>query len=378
MRYIILIIVIFIFTGFAKSQEADTFYLHYPVSKYDTIIYKRIIDYNKGANLYHVQDYFENGQIQMQATYSKFNRNIKESFWCNYRTNTKQGVYQEWFENGKIKFIGNYKNGLRQGVSNRWVENGQMIEEDNWVNGQLHGNAKYWTEKGELQYNLVFEHGLKTNPKNVNYHYLPYLPSDYELDSTRRWPLIIYLHGGSHRGTDLNKLYTYGIPDQIYRGREFPFIIVSPQCPKYMWWSSDDWFENFYNEITTQYRVDTNRIYLTGFSLGGSGTWYLAAKFPDKFAAIAPIAGATSHINFIDDNINELVDIPIWTFHGNVDNMVPSEETERIIKRLEGKNKELKLTIEPNIGHWVNWVVYPGQDIYDWFLEHDKGVKDNY
>ena len=154
-------------SGHLKSQEIDTFYLHHPISKYDTVVYKRIIEYNKDTNLYHVQDYFENGQIQMQGTYSKFDRNVKESLWCNYRTNTKQGLYQEWFRNGQIKFIGNYKNGLRIGVSNRWAENGQKIEEDNWLNNQVHGSAKYWTEQGELQYDLIFKRGLNLNPKNV-------------------------------------------------------------------------------------------------------------------------------------------------------------------------------------------------------------------
>jgi len=377
MKQTALIILSFLLTGMLKSQEIDTFYLHYPVSKYDTIIYKRIIEFNADINLYHVRDYFESGQIQMQGTYSKFDKNIKESFWCNYRTNTKQGLYEEWFEDGKIKFIGNYINGLRNGLSNRWAENGQIIEEDNWTNGQLNGDAKYWTEQGELKYEVTFVHGLKQNPEDINYHYLPYVPSDYDADTAKRWPLIIYLHGGSMRGTDLDKLYTYGIPDQIYRGRYFPFVIISPQCSKYMWWSSDDWFENLYNEIKAKYRVDTNRVYLTGFSLGGSGTWYLAAKFPEKFAAIAPIAGATSHMDFIDNSINNLYDIPIWAFHGKIDNMVPFEETERIINKLEGKNKHLRFTVEPDVGHWIEWLVYPGEELYDWFLKYDKSLDSN-
>ena len=377
MRHTTIIIFFFFFSGLLKSQEVDTFYLHYPISKYDTVIYKRIIEFNLDANLYHVRDYFENGQIQMQGTYSKFDKNIKESFWCNYRTNTKQGVYEEWFEDGKIKFIGNYINGLRTGLSNRWAENGQMIEEDNWINGQLNGKAKYWTEQGELQYDVTFIHGLKQNPENVNYHYLPYLPRDYDNDTTKSWPLIIYLHGGSHRGTDLNVLYTYGIPDQIHRGRDFPFIIISPQCHKYMWWSSDAWFENLYNEIRNKYRVDTNRVYLTGFSLGGSGTWYLAAKYPEIFTAIAPIAGATSHMDYIDNHIDNLINIPIWAFHGETDNMAPSEETMRIIEKLDRYNKDLKVTIEPNVGHWINWLVYPEKELYEWFLKYDKRLEKN-
>jgi predicted peptidase len=247
-----------------------------------------------------------------------------------------------------------------------------MEAKENWLNGQLHGKVKYWTKEGDLQFNLTFNHGLNQNPKDVHYQYLRYLPKNYKTDTLKKWPLIIYLHGGSDRGNDLNKLYSSGIPDQIFRGREFPFIIISPQCPEHIRWSTDNWFENFFEEVTGRYRIDTNRVYLTGFSLGGSGTWYLAAKYPDKFAAIAPISGFTSHMDFIDDNIDKLSNIPIWAFHGKIDNVVPFEETERIIIKLTGKNNELKFTIEPGVGHWIHWLIYPNQELYDWFLKHDK------
>jgi predicted peptidase len=271
--------------------------------------------------------------------------------------------------------VGNYKNGLRNGISTSWYKNGQKEAEENWLKGQLHGNTKYWTEKGDLQFDLSFDHGINKNPKNVHYQYLSYAPKDYSADTLKMWPVIIYLHGGSDRGTDLNKLYSNGIPDQIYRGREFPFIIIAPQCPEHIRFSTDNWFENFYKEITVKYRIDTNRVYLTGMSLGGSGTWYIAAKYSDKFAAIAPMSGFTSHLDFIDNNIDKLIDIPIWAFHGKIDNVVPFEETERIVKKLDGKNKDLKFTIEPQVGHWINWLIYPNQELYDWFLKHDKGLK---
>jgi predicted peptidase len=238
----------------------------------------------------------------------------------------------------------------------------------------MHGSAKYWTEKGDLQSDLTLNHGQNLNPRDVQYHYLPYLPKDYNTDTLKKWPLIIYLHGGSDRGTDLKKLYASGIPDQIYRGREFPFIIISPQCPQFIRWSTDNWFENFYKEITTKYRIDKNKIYVTGFSLGGDGTWYLAAKYPDIFAAIAPMSGFTSHTDYLDNNVDKLIYMPIWAFHGKIDNVVPFEETERIIKKLERKNKDLKFSIEPEVGHWIHWLVYPKQELYDWFLKHDKGL----
>lgn len=361
--------------GVLMAQEIDTFTLHYPAAKNKTIIYKRVIEYDTFKRLYHVKDYFENGQVQMDAFYSTFDKHVKEEYQCNYKTNTKEGTYQEWYENGQIKFTGAYKNGLRNRLCTSWYNNGQKEEESNWLNGQLHGKVKYWTKQGSLQFDLSFDHGINKNPRNVSYPYLSYTPKDYDADTLKMWPLIIYLHGGSDRGVDLIKLYSQGIPDQIYRGREFPFVIIAPQCPEHIRFSTENWFENFYQEINAKYRIDTNRVYLTGMSLGGSGTWYLAALYSGIFAAIAPMSGFTSHLDFIDDNINKLIDIPIWAFHGKIDNVVPFEETERIIKKLEEKNKDLKFTVEPEVGHWINWLVYPGQELYDWFLKYDKRMK---
>jgi len=375
MRAAATIILVIFSLGLIKAQDIDTFTLNYAVSKNNTIVYKRIIKLDNKSNLYHVKDYFENGQIQMEAFYSSFDKRIKEGYQCNYRSNTKEGLCKGWYKNGQIEFSGHYQNGLRNGLSTSWFKNGQKEAEENWLNGQLHGSVKYWTEKGDLQFDLTFNHGLNQKPKDAHYHYLPYMPKDYNTDTLKKWPLIIYLHGGSDRGTDLNKLYASGIPDQIYRGREFPFIIISPQCPEHIRWSTDDWFENFYKEVTAKYRIDTNRVYLTGLSLGGSGTWYLAAKYPDKFAAIAPMSGFTSHIDYIDENIDRLVDMPIWAFHGKIDNVVPFEETERMINKLEGKNKDLKFSIEPEVGHWIHWLVHPNQELYDWFLKHDNRLK---
>ena len=375
MRHTATIILMIFSLGLIQAQDIDTFYLKYGVSKYDTIIYKRIIEFDKGSKIYHVKDYFENGQIQMDAFYSSFDKNIKEGSQCNYSSNTKEGLYKKWFDNGQLEYIGNYQNGLYNGLCTSWYKNGQKEADENWLNGQFNGSVKYWTEKGDLQFDLTFDHGINQNPKDVYYHYLSYTPKDYNRDTLKRWPLIIYLHGGSRRGTDLIKLYADGIPDQLYRGREFPFIIIAPQCPEHIRWSTDNWFENLYKEVNDKYRIDTNRVYLTGFSLGGAGTWYIAAKYPDKFAAIAPMSGFTSHMDYIDNNIDMLIDMPIWAFHGKIDNVVPFEETERIIKKLDGKNKELRFSVEPEVGHWINWLVYPNQELYDWFLKYDKRLK---
>lgn len=375
MRQTATIILMIFSLGLIQAKDIDTFFLKYGVSKYDTIIYKRIIEFDKNRKIFHVKDYFENGQIQMDAFYSSFDKNIKEGSQCNYSSNTKEGLFKNWYENGQLEYSATYKNGLINGLSNFWYKNGIKESEENWLQGQLNGIIKYWTEQGELQFDLSFDHGLNQNPKDVQYRYLSYTPKEYNTDTLKKWPLIIYLHGGSRRGTDLIKLYADGIPDQLYRGREFPFIIIAPQCPEHIRWSTDNWFENLFKEVNDKYRIDTNRVYLTGFSLGGAGTWYIATKYPDKFAAIAPMSGFTSHMDFIDNNIEMLINMPIWAFHGRIDIVVPFEETERMIKKLDGKNKDLKFSVEPEAGHWINWLVYPNQELYDWFLKYYKRSK---
>jgi pimeloyl-ACP methyl ester carboxylesterase len=365
--------------GRVQAQDTETYVLHQAVSNRETIVYRRVIRFNDRTHLFHVQDYYEGGRIQMDAFYSSFDKRVKEEYQCNYRSNTKEGPYTEWHRNGRVRFQGHFTRGRLNGVGTAWYENGQKEAEENRLNGQLHGRVRYWSDKGDLQFDSTFRHGMNQRRRNVSYRYVSYLPKDYEADAVRRWPLVIYLHGGSDRGTDLKRLYSSGIPDQVYRGREFPFIMLAPQCPEHLRWSTDDWFENFNKEAAARYRIDTDRIYLTGPSLGGSGTWYLAARYPETFAAIAPISGFTSHLDFIDKNIDTLLDMPVWAFHGKLDTVVPFEETERIVRRLEGRNRNLRFSAEPDIGHSIHWQVYPGQEIYDpgqeiydWLLRYDR------
>ncbi len=371
-----LILSLFICIGAINAQEIETFYLPVPISKNKKIIYKRIIQFDKKSSLYHVRDYYPNGQIQMDGTYSSFDKSIKEeSLWCNFKTNTKEGEFTKWYKNGHIESKTNFLNGLRHGLYEYWYLNSQRESIQNYSNGQKHGKCTWWNNDGSVQQKLIFEKGLNQNPKDTNYHYISYTPKKYNNDTFKKWPLIIYLHGGSSRGTDKIKLYCCGIPDQIWRKREFPFIIVAPQCPINQRWSTDNWFENFYKEISTKYRVDTDRVYLTGVSLGGSGTWYLAIKYPKKFSAIAPMSGFTRHMDFIKKNTDKLIDIPIWAFHGKIDTVVQFEETEWMINKLKGKNKNLKFTVEPDVGHWIDWHVYPKQELYDWFLKYEINEK---
>ncbi|MBN2611135.1 MAG: dienelactone hydrolase family protein [Bacteroidales bacterium] len=200
----------------------------------------------------------------------------------------------------------------------------------------------------------------------VSYEYLLYLPDDYQSKPKKDFPLIIYLHGASLRGSDFNMVKKYGLPHLVDKGWEFDFIIVSPQCPLKKSWESENWFDNLYAEITAKYRVDTNRIYLTGMSLGGFGTWSLAVEYPDKFAAIVPLCGGGR-----PEKICAISHVPVWAFHGTADAVVPIKRTEELVDKLLKCNGNVKFTRLKDKGHAIQWV-YQDKKIYSWMLKHKK------
>lgn len=202
--------------------------------------------------------------------------------------------------------------------------------------------------------------------KKEKYPYLLHVPKKYN-ENNKTYPVIIYLHGGSQRGNDLNKLKLYGLPYLVEKGRDFDFIIASPQCSDGKFWSTDNWFDSLYADLLTKYRVDTKRVYITGISMGGYGAWQTAVAYPDKFAAVVPLCGGC------DDStqICRIKHIPVWTFHGTADDMVPISETERLVKRLEACKGLVKFTRLPKEGHGIQYL-YEGDAIYNWLLKQHQ------
>ena len=139
--------------------------------------------------------------------------------------------------------------------------------------------------------------GFRQNPthmqrmvqKTVESHYLLYLPDDYKKPD-RKWPLLLFLHGAGERGAELDSVKIHGPPRMIAEGHDFPFIVVSPQCPADEWWT-EDVLVALLDELVETLRIDEDRIYVTGLSMGGYGTWALAEAIPDRLAAIVPICG---------------------------------------------------------------------------------------
>ena len=208
----------------------------------------------------------------------------------------------------------------------------------------------------------------QSKPK-VDYDYLLYLPKDY-YKQTKSYPLVVYLHGGSHKGADLNKLKEYGLPYLVDQGNNFDFIIASPQCPNDKYWSSEDWFDPLYTKIITEYRINTNKVYLTGISMGGYGTYIVAMDYPDKFAAILPLCGGCNDSDTL--RICNLKDIPIWAFHGTSDDQISISETERIANALNKCNGKMKFTRLKGEGHGIQFLYKKYPHMYKWMLQQSR------
>jgi predicted peptidase len=198
--------------------------------------------------------------------------------------------------------------------------------------------------------------------------YLLYLPKDYE-ESSNKFPLLIFLHGSGERGTDLDKVKFHGPPKLISEGKEFPFIIVSPQCPEGRWWQISE-LNFLLDELIAELKIDVNRIYLTGLSMGGYGTWAWAEYAPDRFAAIAPVCGGGNPLT-----ISKIGKMPVWAFHGAKDLVVPVAESERLINKLKIVNPDVKFTIYPEAGHDAWTETYNNPELYEWFLNQSLKSK---
>lgn len=212
------------------------------------------------------------------------------------------------------------------------------------------------------------QHFEKQITQTVHLDYLLYLPPDYDPTSGQRWPLILFLHASGERGSDLELVKLYGIPFHLEQGQDLPFIIVSPQCPAGSYWTLHiQELTALLDDIVARYPVDQGRIYMTGMSMGGAGTWLLAAFTPERFAAIAPVC---SHM--VPIPLPRLKDIPIWAFHGDADERAPVTDIAMTVDRLQALSANAKLTIYPGVGHNAWDPAYADPELYQWFLGHSR------
>ena len=198
----------------------------------------------------------------------------------------------------------------------------------------------------------------------VTMKYLIYLPKDY--DQKDSWPLMLFLHGSGERGDNLDRVKQHGPPKLVGEGKQFPFIVVSPQCPNGESWEPFK-LSALLDEITEKYKVDQDRIYLTGLSMGGFGTWALAAHTPNRFAAIVPICGGGD-----PSRVRRIARIPAWVFHGGKDPTVPIENSKKMVDALKKAGGDPKFTIYPEAGHDSWTEAYNTPELYEWLLQQKR------
>ncbi len=203
----------------------------------------------------------------------------------------------------------------------------------------------------------------------VKLNYLLFLPEGYSSDSDKKWPVMLFLHGAGERGSDVNKVKVHGPPKIVQNRKDFPFIVVSPQCPSDSWWRPFELIA-LLDEIQSQYKVDPDRVYLTGLSMGGFGTWDLATQYPQRFAAIAPICGGGNPVL-----ARRIKDIPAWVFHGDADRVVPVARSDEMVEALKKAGADVKYTRYEGIDHDSWTKTYANEELYQWMLSHKRGEK---
>ena len=180
-------------------------------------------------------------------------------------------------------------------------------------------------------------------------------------------PILVFLHGRSLSGTDLNKVKRYGVLTAIQKGRKIPAIVIAPQVVNTAWDAVK--VLEVIQYVQANYKTDTNRVYVCGMSLGGYGTLEVASKFPDKIAAGVAICGGGN----VKDACR-MAKVPIWIQHGDKDTAVPLQESQNVvtaIKKCESQS-ELIFTIIEGASHGSVEQLFHEDAMYDWLFSHTR------
>jgi len=210
-----------------------------------------------------------------------------------------------------------------------------------------------------------------TSP-SAGLNYLLYLPDEYGKDPQQEWPLILYLHGANEKGNNLEALKEQPLPETLEERVDFPFIVVSPQLlPDFNDWSDViDSLNILLDEIQDTVTVDSQRVYLTGISMGGAGTWQFVLQYPQRFAALVPVAGYYLDEGWtVPSNLCALRAIPVWEFHGGQDGNVPLYGAEILVEAFNACGGQIQFTVYPDADHEETWrQAYADPELYAWLL----------
>lgn len=230
---------------------------------------------------------------------------------------------------------------------------------------------------GQHPYSTTVQVSGGGTTRSVVVNYLLYLPPDYGQDRAQRWPLILFLHGQLEWGNDPRLLVREGLPKHLAQGQGLPAIVASPQSPEgQRWWPRAEIVGAFLDYIETHYAVDPNRVYLTGISMGAYGAWAVAMRYPQRFAALVPIAGGADYLPTSDDipkEICQLKEVPTWVFHGRMDNNVPYTASVKAVQALQDCGGNVRFTLYPDAAHSDAWErTYADAELYQWLFAQER------
>lgn len=205
--------------------------------------------------------------------------------------------------------------------------------------------------------------------RNVSLNYLLYKPENYK-NTSEKFPLIVFLHGAGERGDNLDKVKIQGPLKYIEEGNTINAVVLAPQCPDSIYWQPHDVAALIKKTISTE-KIDTDRVYITGLSMGGYGTWATAVEYPELFAAAVPVCGAIYRPAY--RNPVHLKEMPIWVFHGALDDVVYIENSNKMVMALkQAGNEKVKYTVYPFANHNSWSETYSNPEMYKWMLKQTK------
>jgi len=180
--------------------------------------------------------------------------------------------------------------------------------------------------------------------------------------------MILVLHASFQQGRDLSRIGTPIPPAADEIRSDFPFVVVTPQCPdEYDAWSNE-LLVDLIDDVVLKYNVDARRVYVTGVSLGGRGTWSVAVDYPERFAAIVPVCGTYDH----PERICRIKDVRVWAFHGDQDRTVLFAPVKKMVEDLKACGGNVKFTIYRGAGHGISGRAYRTKELYEWLLEQSN------
>jgi predicted esterase len=208
--------------------------------------------------------------------------------------------------------------------------------------------------------------------EEANLDYVLYIPGEYGVDPVQKWPLLLYLHGMDRVNTSVHVLRNDYPLNTLADQDDFPFIVVAPQgTGEYEFWATDEMVGSIMallDEIQGVLAVDSHRIYLTGVSAGGNGTWEIGMRHPERFAAMVPVMGYYGWPPSVPENICALAGIPVWAFHGAKDELIPLDAEQSLVDALKACGGDVQFTVFPDAGHGLDvQQVYTSQ-LYTWLL----------